>query len=36
MGEVLAAIADAGIVVKDLSTQEADLEEVFRHLTQAA
>lgn len=33
---ILAAVANSSIVIKDLSTKEADLEEVFKHLTRAA
>ncbi|MCD6034320.1 MAG: transporter ATP-binding protein [Rickettsiales bacterium] len=32
---ILQAIGTSGLVVKDLSTQEPNLEEVFRHLTKA-
>lgn len=34
-GEILSAVADAGLSIVDLSTREADLEEVFLRLTQA-
>lgn len=33
VGEILAAVAQAGIGILDISTQEADLETVFRSLT---
>jgi ABC-2 type transport system ATP-binding protein len=34
-GEVLAAIADNGLGIVDVSTKEPDLEDVFLHLTRA-
>jgi ABC-2 type transport system ATP-binding protein len=35
-GEVLAALSDAGLGIIDVSTKEADLEDVFLSLTRAA
>ena len=35
-GEVLAALQDAGLGIVDVSTREADLEDVFLNLTRAA
>ena len=32
-GEVLGALASAGIAIRDMSTKEADLEDIFLHLT---
>jgi len=34
-GEVLAALQSAGLGIVDVSTQEADLEDVFLNLTRA-
>ncbi len=33
VADILAAICDAKIVIKDISIKEADLEDVFKHLT---
>lgn len=33
MGAILAAVADAGLTIADLSTQEANLEDIFIQLT---
>jgi len=33
IGAVLAAVADAGLAIADLSTEEADLEDIFLQLT---
>ncbi|MDE3016239.1 MAG: ABC transporter ATP-binding protein [Pseudomonadota bacterium] len=33
VGEILDAVRVSGIVIADLTTREADLEDVFRHLT---
>ncbi len=33
MGDLMAAVVAAGLVIKDLTTEQASLEEVFRHLT---
>jgi ABC-2 type transport system ATP-binding protein len=33
IGAVLAAVADAGLAIVDLSTEEADLEDIFLQLT---
>ena len=33
IGEILAAVRDAGLTIADLTTQESDLEDVFLHLT---
>jgi ABC-2 type transport system ATP-binding protein len=35
-GEVLAAVQGAGFGIVDVSTREADLEDVFLSLTRAA
>ena len=35
-GEILAAVQAAGLTIVDVSTQEADLEDVFLNLTRAA
>ena len=35
-GEVLAAVAREGLGIVDVSTKEADLEDVFLSLTRAA
>ena len=34
-GKLLAALAERGLTVEDVSTREADLEDVFLHLTQS-
>ncbi len=33
VGQILDAVRDAGLVIRDLQTREADLEEVFIRLT---
>ena len=35
-GEVLAALQNEGLAIVDVSTREADLEDVFLNLTRAA
>ncbi len=35
VGEILQALANAKIEIRDLSTEEPDLEEIFRHLTKS-
>ena len=32
-GQILATLSEAGLMVKDISTKEAELEEIFVHLT---
>jgi ABC-2 type transport system ATP-binding protein len=34
MEEILSKVRSSGIMIRDLATKEADLEDVFRHLTQ--
>jgi ABC-2 type transport system ATP-binding protein len=34
--EILAAVADAGLVIADLATEEPDLEDIFLELTREA
>jgi len=34
MEELLGKVRASGIMIRDLATHEADLEDVFRHLTQ--
>jgi len=35
MSEILQVLTKAKVEIRDLSTEEPDLEEVFRHLTKA-
>lgn len=35
MGDIVTAVCAAGLTIKDLTTEQASLEEVFRHLTSA-
>lgn len=35
MSDIMASVCAAGLVIKDLTTEQASLEEVFRHLTKA-
>ena len=36
MEEILNKVRASGIMIRDLATTEADLEDIFRHLTRAA
>ena len=33
VGEILAAVREAGLTIVDLTSKEADLEDIFLHLT---